>query len=1708
MSPDSKGGTEGDKPRFTEEQLREEYLTNLRTRMQRSWQRKKSDDLRVLFAREIKHVRDQQLHATMVQTKVRLRGTGWRSIFAIFDTGSPVTMIKQSLVPEGELRPDHTSVRWGSAGRAVVKGRTNVDIAWTERTKQAAEPIVIPDNELPTYVHMLIGNDVILKSTHTITRDAVRDLHFLTFPGDPTPVEFVSDKNRMNSIVEPALQRQYLTDLLTAHETGIAVQPEEIELRAMSCQDGVCTKRQSQAIDARVYDVTAAHDVVIPARSTRVIVGRIERGQLNFVKQDRDLDAVFFPNQDTDHMAWTAQITIPADNPDPWMPIRVTNLTANDIDLFLGTKVGEAHTDVAVIKMTTGGGFEDAALSSGGHHAALENETGSGEKSELDVRLVGNDNVGKEEQAKPRTATRNVDGAPSQIISEAFQSGNGSDADVDGALFHGCGVEEPEWEEETPATFSVHGPGQLVGGGDTDVDKERLFLKSGIVSEEQAIANFDKMIEEVRTQLAKESQLSPAQVDNAISTLERNKRTFVEPAAARADHPEYPLYIRIPTTTATPVNLPPYRYPADKLTALQTWAETQLQRGHIEPTTSAWNAPMVLARKKDGRWRFAIDLRGLNKIALFDPYVLPRIPDLIELTRGAQWFSALDLTDGYWNVLIHPSDREKTSFTVPGMGRFHWRSMPFGFHGSGPHFQRAVEACMAGLSWQDVAVYVDDILIYSEQFDRHVELVGHVLEKLATGGFSVAPAKCKFFAREIPYLGHVLSQRGVATQPALVAKIVESMAKLTTKSAVRRALGVAQFYSRFIWKFSTVTAALSDAVRKDVLENLSNLSAEERRRMDEAATKLQTMMTTAPTLALPDYEREFVLVTDASDVGIGAMLGQEDDEGHLRPVAFWSRKLSETEKKYSPTEREALAIVFFTEKFRYYLLGRRFLIRTDHRALEYIFKGAANNSKLARWALRLQEFCFDVVYIKGTDNVVADNLSRRGESPVEEWNVSRAHGLYVRGPGIPDGEAIIPPNSIKLPQQEGERVFALTEERPDLVALQREDRDAMALRRIAAGEGVEAITSLPEEDKRVWRSKASKWRERNELQERKGLLMRVTERRDQFDVVEQDRERVVAPECLRRMLMADAHDATWAGHFAEEKTRERILRRWWWPTIRRDVHQWVRACEDCAAAGRGKRRSFGTLSPIQPVLRPFERIAIDTVDVVTGGQAEFPYCLTVVDYCTRYAMAIPLRNKTARDIAQALVDRVIAYFGPPEELLADNAGDLRGIVSELAQSVGTRQLFTSTYHPRANGLVERFNATFLAMMRTVLGDYKHSHWHRYVGMAQLAYNTAVQSSTGYPPHFLMFGREPVTPLETKLLWPRDALSADQWIKQLLHARDKAHEALLKVQEQQKARFDRKRAEAEFAVGERVFLRVGAVPRGVNPKTFNRYRGPYRVVKFKSGEAVVEIEHDNVVGQTVRVSVDRVIKVGTEITERLTPLERHVLQEWEDHAARDHGVIEAEVADGPMKEHVEGSRRVSKGKEELDAGVLEAESTSATATEPGRGNHEAVETRSVPGSSAESGARSNVKSGMEELQYELKTIWAHRNAESGTEYLVEYAMPKGSREGQWVEQEFVDAEELIEDYWKRLRNDEVTRLEGWKKRCNANGYDRGCVHLQCRASSQHDALDEFNDAEKGNERESKRRPDRDLGVGGEFPPKESVLTRSGRHATKAAQSGAK
>ncbi len=270
-----------------------------------------------------------------------------------------------------------------------------------------------------------------------------------------------------------------------------------------------------------------------------------------------------------------------------------------------------------------------------------------------------------------------------------------------------------------------------------------------------------------------------------------------------------------------------------------------------------------------------------------------------------------------------------------------------------------------------------------------------------------------------------------------------------------------------------------------------------------------------------------------------------------------------------------------------------------------------------------------------------------------------------------------------------------------------------------------------------------------------GLLYYLQDERDGEGFVRKSARRVMAPDIIRRIVLYDKHDAAWSAHLGVDKTRGRIKSSYWWPTMGVDVERWVARCQDCQRQEKGGRKAFGFLKPLSPVMRPFERMGMDLFKVVKKGLANptgFVYALVVTDYATRFAIVVPLRTKTAREVADALMKHVVAYFGPPDEILSDNGPEFKNVVQAMSDMLGVKRSWSTPFHPRTNGLTERFKHTLKGMLK-IMTDGAVARWEARIPMIQYAYNSAEQSSVGTSPFYLMYDRHARSPLELRLRVP-------------------------------------------------------------------------------------------------------------------------------------------------------------------------------------------------------------------------------------------------------------------------------------------------------------------------------------------------------------------
>ncbi|POM59836.1 putative Transposase [Phytophthora palmivora] len=438
----------------------------------------------------------------------------------------------------------------------------------------------------------------------------------------------------------------------------------------------------------------------------------------------------------------------------------------------------------------------------------------------------------------------------------------------------------------------------------------------------------------------------------------------------------------IDTGTTAPVMLKRRRQAQAEDAVVEENVVKMLQAGVIEEGNGAWGFPVVLVRKKDGEVRFCVDYRALNRVTKKDVYPLPRIDETLDALGGAPLFTTLDLKAGYWQIEVAPDDRDKTAFTTK-KGLYRFIRMPFGLMNAPSTFQRMMNNVLRGLIWTMCLVYLDDIVIFTRgRIERHVVQVATVLERLARAGLTLKLKKCTFAAESMEYLGHVLSADGVRPVDRLIMAVAE-FPRPRNPVEIKRFVHLAGYYRKFVEAFGSIMAPLTRLLKKDVE---SCWSVEQQ----FAFERVKAALTSKPLLIYPNFAKLFRLVTDASKVGLGACLMQDQGRG-WQPIAYASKINSEAESKYSITELECLAVVWAVKLFRPYVYGRKFEIVTDHAALKWLMTRTELAGRLHRWSLTLQEYEFEILYRGGTTNVVADALSR---APVA---VLMATGRHPRG---------------------------------------------------------------------------------------------------------------------------------------------------------------------------------------------------------------------------------------------------------------------------------------------------------------------------------------------------------------------------------------------------------------------------------------------------------------------------------------------------------------------------------------------------------------------------------------------------------------------------------------------------------------------------------------------------------------------------------------
>jgi hypothetical protein len=722
----------------------------------------------------------------------------------------------------------------------------------------------------------------------------------------------------------------------------------------------------------------------------------------------------------------------------------------------------------------------------------------------------------------------------------------------------------------------------------------------------------------------------------------------------------------------------------------QKWKETvtcqineMLDNGIIVESTSPYSSNMLLVDKKDGSKRFCVDYRTLNANTVKDTYPLPNVDDILDQLRGCMFFSQLDLASGYWGIPIHPDDAQKTAFAA-NCGKFEFKRMPFGLCNAQATFQRCMDKIVqqvqkAGHS--GIAAYVDNILVFSKSFEEHRRTLEVLFEIITRANLSLRRDKCEFAKDEIEFLGFIVNGSTVRPTPENVEK-VKQFPVPKTRRQLQRFLGVANFNRKFIPNYSEVVKELSSLTS-------SKVKYEWGAEQQAAFNDIKERLSLAPSLYLADWNKEFHIETDASNVAVGGVLFQVDDKGARFPLAYFSKTLNKSEQGWSATEKEFFGIIAASRKWTPYCYNH-VTFHTDHLPLRYIRNQKDPRGKLARWILELENLDYTIEYIKGKDNTEADYLSR-----IETAETSNP--------------IVVNPSSIYFVSE------------PNFESIARE-QDA---------------------DKQIGDAKVQL---KNEESVKKGIF-KTYRNLSLRDSVLYKGERIVVPPSLSMLLLQEYHGQY---HYGIENTLLALKKRFYWRNMRRDVEKLIESCRTCIQCKDG--RSQRSVMQLPDPVGCRERLCIDIASMPKSKKGHACF-LQMIDADTKFAATCALSNQLAESIRNAIWPKWFAYFGIPAAILSDQGPNIDGkIIRNLCAQLNIKKMHSSPYHPEGNGSTERSIGSVKSVLRAMClsRGVDLSEWDTLLDEATLAYNSTVNKSTGFSPFKSMFGSDPVMPVDRAL----------------------------------------------------------------------------------------------------------------------------------------------------------------------------------------------------------------------------------------------------------------------------------------------------------------------------------------------------------------------
>ena len=816
-----------------------------------------------------------------------------------------------------------------------------------------------------------------------------------------------------------------------------------------------------------------------------------------------------------------------------------------------------------------------------------------------------------------------------------------------------------------------------------------------------------------------------------------------------------------------PVFIKQFKIPEGHQDTVKKQVTEWLKLGIIQSSRSQYNSPIFVVAKKDGSHRLVQDFRALNQQTYIDKYSMRDVTECIhEIGRsGSTIFSTIDLTSGFWQMALEPKSRHLTAFTVYGMGQYEFTTSPMGLLGCPASFQRLMETVTKGIP--NVIVYIDDILVHSDTHEQHRQILKSLFKRLVNHNLKIRLEKCHFGKTEVEYLGFKLTPNGVLPGTDKLA-VVRDTKPPTTVHQVRQFLGLCNFFRQHIKQFALKSHPLTVLTRKDCSWKNGPLPSEALKAFKE----LQTCLTSEPLVAFPRKDCQYALITDAAtgdDIhpgGMGAILTQVDKDNKFYVIAYASKKLEKHEKNYTPFLLEMHAAVWGMEHFSHHLKGKRFLLFTDHKPLEKL--GKVHTKTLYRIQEAMLHYDFEIHYKKG-EEMPADYLSRN--------------------------------------------ILAITD---DLSNIQQEQENDPQLSVIIKFLRQNTLPTTKEE-----KSLVTKYAHRCYLEDDL-LWIRC------FNQNLGHRSLICVPKTLRSILCHRYHASMYAGHGGTAKTKERLLTRYFWPNMDKDIETEVKSCHQCQVRAKDDSNK-APLQPLPLLTEPNQRIHADLFGPLKTSENGKRFILVITDAFTKYVELIAIDNKEAQNVAEHIFNTWICRFGIPCELVTDQGKEFTaGVCQRLWDKLNIIHSTTTARHPQCNSQAEVVNKTIAKYLAAFVNETTLD-WEPYLPPLMFSYNTSFHRSIKTSPFFLTYGTMPTTPQDFGLDYKHDM--ATDIMSRLQLARNLAQQNMKEQMDIMKNYYDNNIKTYKFHPNQQVLLDEHYFLNR-NPKLSPKYTGPHIILQLK------------------------------------------------------------------------------------------------------------------------------------------------------------------------------------------------------------------------------------------------------------------------------------